>query len=140
MIASHCSHSGEDSTQSHASGKDTDVSAYLSYRWFNSHKSRGVGSPSSHSFFHSGAAAVSQLQQARTLCPSGVPNVYMRRVTVDDSAVGTRADAGLVAVDAGSSSAPTNDNAFQFSAPLFSSTRCASFSCPQFHIVTLCSS
>lgn len=34
MIASHsCTCSGEDSTQSHASGKDTDVSAYLSYRY-----------------------------------------------------------------------------------------------------------
>jgi hypothetical protein len=54
----------------------------------------------------------------------------MRRVTVDDSAVGARADAGLVAGDAGSSNAPMNDNAFQFSAPLFSSTRCVLFLIP----------
>lgn len=59
--------SGEDSTQSHASGAD--VSAYLAC---------------------SGAAAVAQLQQARTSTSTGTPHVVMRRVALDDPAAHPR--------------------------------------------------
>jgi hypothetical protein len=92
-----------------------------------------------HACLSSGAAAVAQLQQARTLGATAGSNVVLRRVAIDEPAANARGDAGFTS---NAAAAPLNaqfeqnEHVYTSSAPLPSSTRYPYTPFPQCHNVT----